>query len=654
MSAGGAEPIVHFGLETPVPLAPTQNYFQLVGWAFAAGAPGRCPVRVVVGDRVFLPIETSERPDVAAQFPAEPAARASGFKFIGYLPFGAYLGRLELSVAGRGWVPVRSLAIPVSSHPILGAVEKPAAGRPITEAVRIEGWAHHPEFRIREIVLQFGNVEVPCEYGLERPDVAARFPGQPGAARCGFITAENLPRGAGRVKVRVLTECGRVYYIGSRLEVAIERGWIPKPPPPSPLRDLSTLAVRLADGTPPPPVDGPAAGSRNVLFALYGDFSSNSALHVAALANELIRLGCDCVVAVPDHKETVGALPRADFLALNFDELPHVTQLFKDGRGPRVVHAWTSRENVRRFTADVAARFGSAVLVHLEDNEREILETRVGRPYAELARLPDRELDPLVPDVLTHPRRGPAFLAGAAGVTVIVDRLRDQVPAGRPVHLLWPAADASHFRPRPRDEAFRRRLGFGARDIVLFYHGNTHASNAEEVRALYEAVLLLNRRGLPAHLVRTGRDFPDFLPDGGAAYRAHVIHLGHVGRARRLPELMAVADYFVQPGVPGSFNDYRFPSKLPEFFALGRPVVLPRTNLGGLVRHGQDGWVLERADAAAIADAIAALHADPDLAARLSAGALAFSREHFSWPRAASGLLDFYRSLTPLVPAASS
>lgn len=653
MSVATAAPSVHFGLETPVPLAPAQNYFQLIGWAFLAGAPTRCPVRVVVDDQVFAPVETGDRPDVAAQFPGEPAAHRSGFKFIGYLPFGAYVGQLEISRDGRTWTRVRPFAIPVSSHPILGAVEKPAGGHPITEAVRVEGWAHHPEFRIREVVLQFGNVEVPCEYGLERPDVATRFPDQPSARNCGFITTENLPRGTGRVKVRVLTECGRVYYISSGLEIAIERGWIPKPPPPSPLKNLSTLAVRLADGTPPPSPPGPAIGDRNVLFALYGDFSANSALHVAALANELIQLGLDCVVAVPAHKETVGALPRADFLALNFDELPHVTHLFKDGRGPRVVHAWTSRENVRRFTQDVARRFGSAVFVHLEDNEREILETRIGRPYAELAALPDAELDPLVPDVLTHPHRGPEFLAAAAGVTVIVDRLREHVPAGRPVHLLWPAADGRHFRPRPRADDFRRRLGFSGRDLVLFYHGNTHTSNAEEVRALYDALVLLNHRGVPAHLIRAGRDFPDFLPKGGITYRRHVVHLGYV-HPQRLAELMSVADCFVQPGLPGSFNDYRFPSKLPEFFALGRPVVLPRTNLGGFVRHGEHAWVLDRADAPAIAEALERIHGDAALAARLSAGALAFSGAHFSWARSARGLLEFYRSLTPLTPLPSS
>jgi glycosyltransferase involved in cell wall biosynthesis len=654
-----AMPAPRYSLETIHPFQPTQNYFQLIGWAFLPGSTSPNQVRVVVGDRVFTPAERLERADAAAAFPAETAARLSGFKFICYLPFGFYEGVLEVSADRQIWQRVCPLAIPVSSHPILGAIEKPPAGPVITQPVRIEGWCFHPEFKVREIVLQFGNVEVPCDYGLARPDVAARFPEQPAAARSGFITTENLPRGTGRVKIRATTECGRIYFIRSEHAVAIEQGWIPKPPPPSPIRDLSTLAwaqptLSAADAARLATAGHRPTGNKNILFALYGDFSANSALHVASLAHELIAVGYDCVVAVPSHKETLGALPAARFMALHFEELPNLPAYFKDGRGPCLVHAWTSRENVRKFCTDVVAGYGSAVFVHLEDNEQEILASRLGRPFAELAALPAAELDRLVPGMLSHPHRARDFLRAAAGVTVIVDRLKEQVPAGRPCTVIWPAADPHYFQPRPRDDRLRAALGLAPSDIVLFYHGNVHTSNAAEVRSLYEAVVLLNQRGLRTQLIRTGRDFREFLPEGDAWIRPYLIHLGHVGRAKHLSALMALADYFVQPGLPGAFNNYRFPSKLPEFFALGRPVILPRTNLGDLVRDGEHACVLDRADAPAIAAALAELHANPARREQLSRGALAFAAEHFSWTRSARQLAEFYRSLTPLAPTPSS
>lgn len=641
-----------YGLDTPLPLPPAQNYFQLAGWAFVPGAAQPSRVRVLVGGQAHAPVEVSDRADVAATHPQEPHAVRSGFRFIVYLPFGLHTGTLEVSGDGLTWHVLRHLVIPVSSHPILGAAEFPAPGPVIVKPVRIEGWCFHPEFTIKDIVLQFGNVEVPCTHGLARPDVAAKFPAHAAARTCGFITDENLPRGTGRVKIRARTECGRIYFVTTEHEVDIVDGFIPKPPPPSPTQDLSTMVMPPRTGAASVPA-GPPPGDRNILFVLYGDFSANSASHVTSLANELAALGYDCVVAVPANRETRGTLPRADFLSLNFDERPQLAACFRDGRGPAVVHAWTTRENVREFTTAVAREHGSAVFVHLEDNESEILESRLGRPFVELATLPDVELDPLIPPVLSHPRRALEFMRAAAGVTVIVDRLREHVPPGRPTHVMWPAA-VRDYTPRPRNEALRASLGYGPRDIVLFYHGNTHTSNAAEMRQLYEAVALLNQRGQRAQLIRAGRDFPGFLPEGDAWIRPHLVHLGHVARARHLPALMALADYFVQPGLPGAFNDYRFPSKLPEFFALGRPVILPRTNLGNVVRHGEHAWVLPQANAAAIADAIEALHADPALVARLSQGALAFAAEHFSWSHRGRELAEFYRSLTPLAPPASS
>jgi len=181
---------------------------------------------------------------------------------------------------------------------------------------------------------------------------------------------------------------------------------------------------------------------------------------------------------------------------------------------------------------------------------------------------------------------------------------------------------------------------------LLFYHGNTHAANAAEVRELYTALLLLNDAGHAVNLVRTGLDTVNFLGSLNARAKQFVIELGQIPHHRHLPPLMALADIFVQPGVPDQFNDYRFPSKLPEFFSIGRPVVLPRSNLGTQLRHGIDAYVLERADAAGIARAVTDLRQDRALYDRLSRGAVAYAETHFSWSQSAETLAKFYATLT--------
>ena len=75
-------------------------------------------------------------------------------------------------------------------------------------------------------------------------------------------------------------------------------------------------------------------------------------------------------------------------------------------------------------------------------------------------------------------------------------------------------------------------------------------------------------------------------------------------------------------------------------------MILPRTNLGHIVRDGLDAYVLETADAAGITRAIKELRTNKDKCEKLSRGAIAFAEKHFSWRRSASELATFYHQLT--------
>jgi len=83
-----------------------------------------------------------------------------------------------------------------------------------------------------------------------------------------------------------------------------------------------------------------------------------------------------------------------------------------------------------------------------------------------------------------------------------------------------------------------------------------------------------------------------------------------------------------------------------EFFVSGRPVVLPRTNIGLVTRHLQDAYVLDRADGPSIAAAIEDIMQNPALHAKLASGARSFYEAHFSWARSAERVDQFYRVIT--------
>jgi glycosyltransferase involved in cell wall biosynthesis len=162
------------------------------------------------------------------------------------------------------------------------------------------------------------------------------------------------------------------------------------------------------------------------------------------------------------------------------------------------------------------------------------------------------------------------------------------------------------------------------------------------MRDLYAAVAALRRDGESIVLVKTGVNTPERpdLPQLGSALN----DLGWVPRSS-IPELLGAADILVQPGRPGRYTDYRLPSKLPEFFASGRPVVLPRANVGLEVENKREAMVLERGDAAEIATAVAQLAQDSALRSRIGAAGRAFALRRLRWSRTVDKIEELYRQI---------
>ncbi len=387
--------------------------------------------------------------------------------------------------------------------------------------------------------------------------------------------------------------------------------------------------------------------SLNVLFVLYESLESNSGYQAQLHAARLVEKGVDCVFAVPDGSDEVQQTSRSllnsvsvlPFSALMALDTPFP---FADGRSPDVIYAWTPREVVRKFVEKLLDRHASALIIHLEDNEEYLTEAKVKRSFAELAKLPEADLDRLIPANRYHPIRGRAFLDRAQGLTMIINTLKG-FNTQKVAELVLPApVDERLFHPRPMNLDLRRSLGIPEEHLVLAYTGNIHSANRDEVRELYRAVEILNKRGCPTILLRTGLNAPELGVESWGG--AHEKYLGWVERDQ-IPGILAAADILVQPGCPGLFNDQRVPSKLPEYFAMGRPVVLPRANLGLLVEHGQEGYVLERADAENISNAVIEIYGNKELANKLSKNAIVFLRKYIDDHK--TNLLEFIHSHIP-------
>ena len=363
----------------------------------------------------------------------------------------------------------------------------------------------------------------------------------------------------------------------------------------------------------------------NVLFVLHASQSSNSGYQVRYLATHLVQMGVNCLIAVPAKENRPEYIGDERICPIySFRDIEAIGLNFNNGRGPDIVHAWTPRECVRRFCHTLERSYAFTTLIHLEDNEVYLTEKAVGRKWSELTALSEEELDQLIPVGCYHPTRGRKWLEKADGLTMVIDTLETFNVAGVPSLTVPPLVDERLFYSRPINVDLRKKLNIPDYHLVLAYTGNTHEANEAEIRELYRAVSLLNQKGCKTTLLRTGKHLKSWekekIENGEA-----VASLGWVQR-RELPGIQAAADIFVQPGSPGAFNDFRVPCKLPEFFSLGRPVILPRCNWGLEVQHGVQAFVLDHATGENIADAILQLREDEALQSRLAYEGVSFFR----------------------------
>ena len=380
---------------------------------------------------------------------------------------------------------------------------------------------------------------------------------------------------------------------------------------------------------------GRSGDLNKVVFVSYGTFDCNSAGHIAGFAGELAGAGLQVAVCArgPVDKAYAFGPPAFEFFSLK--------QLTADPKGVigfdgpldparTLLVCWTPRKASRRALERAVARTGVGHIVHFEDNE-----DHLGALRAQAGGEDDRaEREQLV--------------AGALGATIIEPRLRETLPAGLPTLVLEPGVDLEGLAaPLPPHRRATLLRAFGAPEdaAVIVYPGNVHRANAGEMAELYRAVGRLRDAGRRVVLIKTGKDDVGMAAVlGFAPAEAGVIEVGLVERSL-LTQLVKCADLFVQPGAPGLFNDYRLPSKLPEFMAIGRPIILPRTNVGLRLRDGHDALLLEAGSAGEIAAKIENILDHPEVCAPMARNAQAFARRTYDWKRQGKKLLDFLRHL---------
>ncbi len=390
----------------------------------------------------------------------------------------------------------------------------------------------------------------------------------------------------------------------------------------------------------------------NILFVMYHDFRTSSAIHVHSLSNSLQELGYECKVAVPSKKEDAEMHLGEGILyeAVNFDETFGHHFCYPDGRGPDIIHAWTPREIVRLQCKKLKQIFPECkIIIHLEDNEEVILEQNMGLGLDFFQDASNDILDEITPPALSHFNYFKEFIAESDGITLIIDTLKDFVPSGKPWMRLWPIIETDTYHSKQPDLSLKNEFGIRNNEFVVAYTGSVHRVNYKEVRSLYLATALANRNGIPVKLIRTGKNEYDFFKGYGEWLKEYSVELGRVDR-EKIPKILGISDLLVQPGKDDRFNAYRLPSKIPEYLSMEKAVAVPHSNIGKILEDRNQALILQTGDALDILNAIKEIKTNEELKKKIALGGRQFALLHFNKKKITTQLLDFYHSIMNINP----
>lgn len=223
----------------------------------------------------------------------------------------------------------------------------------------------------------------------------------------------------------------------------------------------------------------------------------------------------------------------------------------------------------------------------------------------------------------------------AAGMLAVSEALREDMAAmGMPAERImvhYTGLDHSRFRPLPREEARAALADISAEGALLVSTGALIARKGQQF--VIEALASLP--GARLALAGAGDDeakLRALAAELGLGDRVHF--LGSISHAE-LPRLLAAADAMVLPSASEGLANAWI-----EALACGAPLVI--TDSGGareVVKDASAGRIAQR-NAASIAEAVAAVLADPP-----SRQAVAANAARFSWDANAAALADYWRGL---------
>ncbi len=354
-------------------------------------------------------------------------------------------------------------------------------------------------------------------------------------------------------------------------------------------------------------------------------------IHVREMVNAFRELGHEVKVVGPVGEKTPTASGKAKVLERIKKSLPSIAYECLEILYTGYCFLRTSME-IRRFNPDLIYDryiiFNAGNILAAKFH-RLPLCLEVNAPLAyERATEPDEQLI-----LKTLARKMERWISANSTRTIVVSTpLLDYlesigVPRGHCI-VMPNGVNPKRFTPREKDAGLLRELGIGDNRIVIGFSGVIRAWHGLDL--LVEAIADLAARQIPVFLLVVGdgpyraalEEMVERLKlHGSFAITGRIPH-------ERVPDYVALFDIAVSPRA----TFYASPMKVIEYMAVGKPVVVPRTqNFLDMIDDGVNGSTFPDGDKTGLAQALADLCHDPEKRRAIGANAAQKVLTRLNW-----------------------
>jgi len=407
-----------------------------------------------------------------------------------------------------------------------------------------------------------------------------------------------------------------------------------------------------------------------ITYIGFGDFHVYAGMkQLYHFAQEVCRQGHQAQILIAGSAETVQAMeepPLAEIVEMAFVG-PRLTRRVRQrvlDFEPDILHVWTPRHVPALAGWQLQRCTGAKLILDHEDDEDYLARLYsqgqgkrlrgalrpVARPLAQMRGqiLPwlvplrsDGRVRRMARDRLAAALLRPCVDAHTAISPALVAHVR-RAWATDSVYLLYPGADLALFAPQRNGGRVRQQYALEGRRLLV-YTGTMNLAIFEYfVRVMQHLVIVVP----DAFLLLVGND--GFRSDAQSlvaqlGLQDHVRLIGIVPYPE-VAEHLAAADVLLQHPLDIG-NELRLPAKIPEYLAMGKPIVTYSQGIGEILEDGVHALKVSSLKPDEMAQCLLMLLSDPSLRMEMARAARSLALHLFDWQANTRKLLSIYQAV---------